>query len=155
MAKANFNSYWKQKNEVKSNCGSPIVDEYEMKIDEFGRESLVKTGETDLQEYIESFADSVDINRIMERYINGDESALDKVAGFYADVADMPTNIIDVINLQREGEDLFDQLPTHVKEIYNNSYYEFLTDPMRYQEQININVDEADVETEVKNDDEE
>lgn len=55
-----------------------------------------KIGKINVQENIQSFADDVDIYKILERFAaTGDESIINRNAGFYADVSNVPTNFND------------------------------------------------------------
>lgn len=65
---------------------------------EDGKARLVKVGETDQQALINSYKDECDFNRIVERYQNGDISALARVQGLYTDISGYPDNSTDLLN---------------------------------------------------------
>lgn len=55
---------------------------------------LVKTGEVDVQEKIQSYAKEVDIYSILERFsMTGDVSILNRSVGSYMDISDLPSDI--------------------------------------------------------------
>lgn len=55
-----------------------------------------KVGKINVQEQIQSFADEVDIYKILERFAaTGDETLLNKNPGFYYDISGIPTNFND------------------------------------------------------------
>lgn len=73
--------------------------------------TLVKVGETDIQDYIQSFADECDVNRIVERYINGDASVLQRMQGVYSDVAGVPTDLTTAFETVSAARAYYDSLP--------------------------------------------
>lgn len=57
---------------------------------------FVKRGKINVQEQIQSYADDVDIYKILEKFAaSGDESIINKNVGFYADISQVPTNFND------------------------------------------------------------
>lgn len=79
---------------------------------ETGKEAiLVKVGESDLQDYIQSFADEVDVNRIVQRYANGDTSVLQRVQGVYTDVAGVPTDLTTAFETVSAARAYYETLP--------------------------------------------
>lgn len=88
---------------------------------------VVEKGKENLYEYINSFADSVNINVLLARFANGDKEALLQRAGAYIDISALPTNINDFIKLSRDAENLFNTLPVEVKKEFNNNVVEFIS----------------------------
>lgn len=126
-----FNSKYGTKNEVVSNPGNKMRTEYQLYYDENGSEDLKVIGETDTDLEIQSHAESVDIKTLINRYTNGDYTALERAKGFYADVANMPVNFAEVMNINIQGKQLFDQFPKEYKDLYGNDYQQFINDPKR------------------------
>ena len=56
--------------------GDRFADTYSLKVQDSGEKTLEKTGKVDVYAKIQSYKDSCDINVILERFVNGDESAL-------------------------------------------------------------------------------
>lgn len=57
---------------------------------------LVKTGQVNVQERIQSFLEDVDIYSILAKFaMSGDESLLKRQVGFYGDISTVPDNIHD------------------------------------------------------------
>ena len=83
---------------------------------------LVKEGQEDIQDQIESYAPFCDINYMLQRLKVGDDSVLTKRTALYGDFSAMPVNPIDAVNLVRSAEQRFAQLPTNQKMAYNNDY---------------------------------
>lgn len=111
---------------VTSEPGSPIKKQYQGRIDKNGNIVVESKGEFNLYAYINSFADSVDINVLLARFANGDKNALLQRAADYFDVSKIPTNIADIINLVNDGKHLFDSLPVDVKKSFDNSFNKFI-----------------------------
>lgn len=124
-----FPSMYSEKIKYVSERGSRFKAEYQLRLDEEGRHEFVKTGETDLHEYIQSFRDSVDIYNILERFRNGNEEILEQVKGIYADVSELPVKLQDIMNLNIKGKELFEKLPVDVKAVYEDNYLQFLMEP--------------------------
>lgn len=81
-------------------CGEKIVDTYSLVIDKkTGKEDLQVTGKTNIYEFIQKSLPETLIYNIIERYNNGDVTALDKIHGFYGDVTTMPKNLAEAQQL--------------------------------------------------------
>lgn len=79
---------------------------------ETGKEAtLIKVGESDLQDYIQSFADECDVNRIVQRYANGDTTVLQRVQGVYTDVAGVPTDLTTAFETVSAARAYYESLP--------------------------------------------
>ena len=79
---------------------------------EMGKEStLVKVGETDLQDYIQSFAAECDVNRIVQRYSNGDTAVPQRVQGVYTDVAGVPQDLTTAFETVAAARAYYETLP--------------------------------------------
>lgn len=79
---------------------------------ESGKESkLVKVGESDLQDYIQSFADECDVTRIVQRYANGDTTVLQRVQGVYTDVSGVPSDLTTAFQTVSAARAYYEQLP--------------------------------------------
>lgn len=58
---------------------------------------VVKTGRINIQERIQSFAEDVDIYRILEKFAYSDDmSLINKHVANYGDISDMPDNLNDI-----------------------------------------------------------
>lgn len=79
---------------------------------EAGKEAtLVKVGESDLQDYIQSFADECDVSRIVQRYANGDASVLQRLQGVYCDVTGVPTDLTTAFQTVSAARAYYETLP--------------------------------------------
>lgn len=114
---------------VNSNSGDRMRVEYHLEIDDDGIETLKSTGMHDLYAEIQTHADSVDLNLILARFMNGDETAIERVNGFYADVSDMPVKLQDMLNINIRGKEIFESLPKEYRDLYGNNYIKFINEP--------------------------
>lgn len=123
-----FNTRYSEHKPVYCDPGSPIKDEYQLRVVD-NENILVKTGKSNLFEYIQSHADSVDIHKILERCAMLDDySILNRVPSEFMDVTDLPTTLAEAYSQIRDAENFFDLMPVDIKEKYNNNIIEFLHD---------------------------
>ncbi len=108
-----------------SNPGSGMKDTYKMHVDENGKRELKKSGEYNLYADIQSYKDSVSIDYILTRFVNGDETALSRVQGIYGDFTEMPRTMAELQQRVIDAEHLFDSLPLEIRAQYNHSASEF------------------------------
>ncbi len=110
---------------VKTTPGSGMKDTYKMHVDADGKRELKKSGEYNLYADIQSYKDSVSIDYILSRFVNGDETALSRVQGIYGDFTQMPTTMAELQQRVIDAEHLFNNLPLDIREQYNFSASEF------------------------------
>lgn len=121
-----FKTQYDARDRILTNPGSPVKKTYGGTYNERGQLQLVEKGEEDLYGYIQSFAESVDINVILARFTNGESDALSKVQGFYGDITGMPTTYADALNRIDDCREMFQSLPLDVRAKFNHSFTEFL-----------------------------
>lgn len=103
-----------------SNPGSGIKNVYRVRLDKNGNRVVEKKGEENRYSYIQSFADSCDINLILKKFTaTGDESLLVKHAGAYLDLTEMPTDYFDMVNKLNQAREEFNHLPYDVKKKFD------------------------------------
>ena len=110
---------------VPSVPGSGMKDTYKMHVDDDGKRELRKSGEYNLYAEIQSYKDSVSIDYILARFVNGDETALSRAQGIYGDFTEMPTTMAELQQRIIDAENLFYQLPIDIRAQYNHSPSEF------------------------------
>lgn len=90
---------------------------------------VIPTGKKiDLYSNIQSYADSVDINKMIEKFQAGDPNALGNPNyGQFLDLTKLPTNYNDLLNTMANGERLFNSLDIKTKEKFNNNFDEFVS----------------------------
>lgn len=101
--------------------GNRMQPHYRQKYDENGHPYLIKDGETDVYAIIQSHKDECDINALLARYAAGDMGVIHPGA-VYADISNIPENIIEMINLINGNREKFNALPAKIKELFGNSY---------------------------------
>lgn len=109
--------------------GSPLKDLYKAEVDDNGVMDLVKTGVDNLYLYIQSHADSVDLNLIMKRFASDPEALNERLnarRGDFADLTCMPTTYAEALQKIIDAQGLFNELPTDTKSLFNNNYMEFI-----------------------------
>lgn len=85
--------------------GSMIVQNYGLSYDEKTREMvLIETDKTDLQAYIDSFAEETGVYNILKRFAKtGDVSLLNAKEGFYGDISKLPTDQLNPQKMLKEA----------------------------------------------------
>lgn len=106
--------------------GNEWHDTFTLRYDDNGVEYLETTGRINVQEQIQSYGESTDIHKILERYGNGDLAALNRKTPIYGDFSEMPKTLAGYLNLFRDAENAFAQLPSSVRSEFNNSPTEFI-----------------------------
>lgn len=115
-----------------SNAGSRMKKKFLLQYNDRGEQCLVEAGKHNLYEEIQSYRQSTDLAYILSRLdpeqVNGivseDYSAL--LSSDVLDVTQLPTNLGDMLNLSKRGEQLFNSLPVQVREEFNFSLHNFL-----------------------------
>lgn len=110
---------------TKTTPGSGMKDTYKMHVDADGKRELKKSGEYNLYADIQSYKDSVSIDYILSRFVNGDETALSRVQGIYGDFTQMPKTLAELSQRVIDAENLFNSLPLDIRAQYNHSASEF------------------------------
>lgn len=122
----NFPTQYNRTARPTANSGSSIHVLLSPAIDDNGILHLKETGTENLYDYIQSHRDSVDIHKILQRFEEGDTSALSKIQGQFGDFSDYPRSYAELLNKVLEGEQTFNQLPLDVREQFGFSYERWL-----------------------------
>ena len=127
-----FPTAYSEKKPVYTEPGERYRIEYQLAIDdETGEEYLEPIGQVDMFMEIQSHKESCDLEMVLRRLQNGDEDALERVKGFYADVSNMPVRMAEILNMNLRGQQVFEQLSPEYKEVYGNDYKNFVMEPER------------------------
>lgn len=105
--------------------GSPIKIVYGSSLDKNGNIIVKEKGRENLADYIDSFAESCDLSVILNRFLHGDTEALNQKKALFMDLTEMPTNYNDMVNQFNNARELFNGLPTDVKEKFDNDINKF------------------------------
>lgn len=109
-----------------SNSGSPEKTIYGSKLLSNGRIATFEKSKEDFYSYIQSFAESVDINNTISKFINGDINALNQRKGEYIDCSEFPTNYAEVLNVINNATNIFNSLPLEERAKFNFNLNEFI-----------------------------
>lgn len=85
----------------------------------------VESGTVNIYDEIQSHRDSVELSTLLQRYAQGDATALNKIEGVYADVVDMPSTYSELFERVRDAENSFNALPEDVRALFDNSPVSF------------------------------
>ena len=113
-------------NKIVTEPGSPIRVLYKPVVDKKGNIELEECGKENTQEIIQSYAESCDIQLILQNAMMGDVSGLQKVQGVYGDFTQMPKTYAELLQLQIDAQNAFNSLPTDVKKRFDNDVNKFL-----------------------------
>lgn len=105
--------------------GDGIMEQWGYEVDKFGRKVLVKTGETDLYAKIQESLEETKIENILKRASIGDMTDF-RPDGIYADLTELPNNLIEARQQIQKMENLWDSLPNELKAKYNYDVGEFV-----------------------------
>lgn len=120
-----------------SGSGSRFVDKMSVVVDSRGNRSLEKVGETDQYEVIQSYRDSTDLKRILERVMQtGDVSLLQKAQGVYTDVTGFPCDSRVAHDLLSHAKFVYEGLDQRMKVLY--STFEDFLEAFATQENIEL-----------------
>lgn len=111
---------------VMSNPGSRDKQLYKAKVNDQGAVDLVPDGTESLYDYIQSFADSCDINTIVKKYAAGDPDVLSRTQGAFIDATQFPTTYRELLDSVIAGENYFQSLPLEVRAKFNHNFGEWM-----------------------------
>lgn len=112
-----------------SNSGEKERPDYKPKYNDNGSYELVQCGVIHSYEDVQAWACTCDMSQIMDRYIRtGDTALLNRRAGFYGDVTELPKNYAQLHNLLNNADDIFNALPAELKEKFGHNPAVFYAD---------------------------
>lgn len=109
-----------------TNSGDPIHIIYAPTVMPDGTINLVKSGEENTDDKIESYRMSTDLSVIIARYLKGDESVLNRYEGIYADLTQAPKDYRQVLDAAINAEMAFTALPIELRKIWNNDWRQWM-----------------------------
>lgn len=114
------------KNDRFSNAGDKVHVLYKPVVNDDGSIDLVEAGKEDINAYIQSFAESCDLECILAKYAAGDTSVLSVKKPMFGDFTKMPSTYAEVLQLQIDSANLFNSLPVDIKKQFDNDPNKFL-----------------------------
>lgn len=91
-----------------------------------GTLELYEAGEEDIYAKIQSHAESVDVNLLVQRYCNGEQDVLRRVQGQYLDVTAMPKDMVSYLQMISDAQAVYNALPVADKSAAGNSFERWL-----------------------------
>ena len=140
-------TYSKHENQP-SNAGVTKRYEYVEQFNGEGQPRLEIVREYDIPDEINANAEYFTMTNIIKRFTLGDKSAMQQTPGFYADVSDVPTSLVECYNMIQRARDYFDNLPAEKKQEYNNSLEKFM---MTEQQEKSVVEPTAEIKEEISN----
>ena len=152
MGKIAFRTAYSGQVKYATPAGSEIEDIYEYEIDNKGRKKLVKTGEKNIYEEIQASLESTKIENVLARVAVGDYTDF-RPDGIYADISEIPNNLIQARQEMQKVENLWNHLEPEVRAKYNFDVNQFMAEAgteawLIDAGLLNINVSEATVTSE-------
>lgn len=123
--KNNFKTVYGEHDRVLAPAGQVMANEYGYTLDSHGRKVLEKTGEHNIYEEIQSYAEDCKIENILKRVAVGDMSDF-RPQGIYQDISDIPTDLNTAQAEMLKVEAMYNRLPAETKAKYHNSVSEFI-----------------------------
>lgn len=112
-------------NSISSNAGSDFRPVYLPKVLDNGEIVPEYAGEENIQEMIQSYAESCDINIILNRVKNGETNLLNQAKGVFGDFTKMPKTLAEFMQMQIDAERMYDGLPKEIKIKFDNDKNKF------------------------------
>lgn len=114
-------SAFSPKPKVYTNPGSQFYNEARVVFEPDGNMKLQVLKERDRFVEIQSYKDSTDVNQLIRRYENGDQTALLRSnSGVFCDVASMPKNIHEAHKLYSDVDKLYSSMGDDIKAVYKD-----------------------------------
>lgn len=108
-----------------SNPGSPIRDVLTGKVKSDGSIEVIKVGEENFQEYIQSFEEEGNIGAMIARLMEGDTSVLSSRSGMYGDFTQFPKTYAEILQSMIDARNYFEELPDEVRRKFDNDFNKF------------------------------
>lgn len=106
--------------------GSQIQKTYKLKIEDDGTHSFTEVGTINIYDKIQSHRESTDLALMIKRFEQGDETALERIRGFYMDTIGMPKTLAETLQMLEDSKALFRSLPVELRDEFNHNPDEFL-----------------------------
>ena len=84
-----------------------------------GAEELKETGKENYDDFIQSFAPSCDISVIAARVAAGEVELLNKRAGFFGDVSEMPQTLAEILQTRIDAKRIYDNLDPEIRDKFD------------------------------------
>lgn len=106
--------------------GTEVHELYASKVCPDGTIRLEPAGKENIQEYINSFAESCDMTYILAELSKGNTSVLERGNAMYGDFTDTPNSLAEALQVMIDGEAAFNKLPLDVRQSFDNNFRNWL-----------------------------
>lgn len=117
------------KNQPTTPIGNKEVNVYKWKYNNDGTKELVVEKTKNIYNEIQEYKNDVDLVTIINRLGGVEQLEAIPARGIYADMTQLPKNLHEAVELQEKAKKSFNQLPTKIREAFNN-------DPLQFMAQI-------------------
>lgn len=123
-----FRTKYDKREIVYSHHGNEIEEIIDRVITKDGKEEFQVVDKVYVPDKIQSYFESTDLNLIIQRFMDGDISALQRRSAAYFDAVGMPSTLAEAYAVAENGRTNFDRLPLSVRESYNFDFGQYLAD---------------------------
>lgn len=120
-------SFFPVKEQFVSEPGDRYRPIYTSEIMDDGTIELVQTGVEDLQEIYNSQRDTCEVSVLVQKFMAGDESALQRGNPVFLDLLGAPKSLMEAYQLQHRAQQAFANLPVSVREKFDQDFGKFLS----------------------------
>ena len=122
--------YFSSANEIPkiiNKVGNGFEPIFEEKTDKEGHTELKQVDTKNIYELIQEAREGVELSQLIEKYRPKiDEFDLTKMEESIQDLSEMPDNLIDAYNLINQTKKTFEEMPSSIKNEFNNNYLAFI-----------------------------
>ena len=122
-----FRTQYEPHERVRAHPGSPIHVLYQAELDDRGHIELVKAGEENIYDMIQSHRDSVDIHVLLKKFMAGDTEVLTRRQASFGDFTEMPSSYAELLNSVIAGQQFFEQLPVETRAKFGHSFHAWMS----------------------------
>ena len=124
--KERFKTPYGERERYYTEPGNPIQPIYGYEINKYGLKELVQIGETNIYEIIQESLEETKIENILNRVAMGDNTVM-RPDGMYADVSEIPKNLIEARQQMQKLENLWNTLDIEIKKKYEMNLDKFIS----------------------------
>lgn len=123
--KCPFKTAYSERERYYTPTGDGIEEIYGYEINKYGQKVLVKQGEYSLYDKIQESLEETKIENILQKVAMGDTSVM-RPDGIYADLSDVPKNMIEARKSMQKLENLWNGLDNEIKKKYDYDVDKFI-----------------------------
>ena len=106
---------------------SKFEPEYKEIINKNGKKELKETGKINVYEKIQEAREGTAIEELTKKYlVKINDMDLTKLDEAVTDLTNMPTNLIETMNVINKAREIYDNSPAELRNKFNNNFTEFI-----------------------------